>query len=75
MKPLNAKNLSEGLLALNILATEEAAIQAIMQYSNILLKWNQIYNLISQKDTQHFLGRHLLDSCSLLPYLKGQQIL
>ncbi len=40
-----------------------------------LAKWNQAYNLTAIRDPGQMLTHHLLDSLSILPYLRGQRCL
>ena len=41
----------------------------------LLLRWNKGMNLISRRDINRLLPRHLLDSLSVLPYLHGDRVL
>lgn len=44
-------------------------------YVKLLDKWNKVYNLSSIRDPQEMVSRHILDSLSILPYLKGDSLL
>lgn len=47
----------------------------LLQYVQLLVKWNSVYNLTAVRDPQEMVTRHLLDSLSLLPYLQGARML
>jgi 16S rRNA (guanine527-N7)-methyltransferase len=42
----------------------------MLDYLALLLKWNSAYNLTAIRQPLEMVGRHLLDSLALLPYLK-----
>ena len=44
-------------------------------FANLLVRWNKGMNLISRRDINRLLPRHLLDSLSVLPYLTGTSVL
>lgn len=41
----------------------------LLDYLDLLVKWNKAYNLSAIRDPQQMLSRHLLDSLSLVPVL------
>lgn len=47
----------------------------VLDYLVLLQKWNKVYNLTSVRDLRAMLTRHILDSLSLIPYLKGKSLL
>jgi 16S rRNA (guanine527-N7)-methyltransferase len=47
----------------------------LLDYVALLAKWNQVYNLTAGRDPLEMVGRHLLDSLSVLPYLEGRRVL
>jgi len=47
----------------------------LLDYLQLLLKWNKTFNLSGIKDSSGMLSRHLLDSLTLVPMLVGQRIL
>ncbi|MBN1684266.1 MAG: 16S rRNA (guanine(527)-N(7))-methyltransferase RsmG [Gammaproteobacteria bacterium] len=50
-------------------------IDLLDQYVSLILKWNKFYNLTAITDPQEIVIKHILDSLSVLPYLKGDRIL
>lgn len=50
-------------------------LQKIRRYLENLLKWNQAYNLTAIRDPDDMVIKHLLDSLSIVPHIKGQNIL
>ena len=42
------------------------AVQKLIIYRNLLLQWNQKFNLISRSDEAHILSKHCLDAVCLL---------
>ena len=60
--------LQAGLQALDI-ALPETAIEKLLAYVELLVKWNQTYNLTAIRDGDDMVTQHLLDSLSILPHL------
>jgi len=50
-------------------------ISRLQTYVELLDKWNKVYNLTSVRDPNEMVNRHLLDSLTILPYLKGDSLL
>lgn len=48
-------------------------MKGIKRYHNELLYWNSKVNLISRKDEEHILDRHILHSLSILKYVNPRQ--
>ncbi|MDP3705282.1 MAG: 16S rRNA (guanine(527)-N(7))-methyltransferase RsmG [Legionellaceae bacterium] len=44
-------------------------------YLILLHKWNQAYNLTAVRDIQSMVGRHILDSLAVLPWLQAPRII
>ena len=61
-------------LALLELDLTDAAQQQLLDYLALLQKWNKVHNLISRKESDNLVVRHLLDSLVALPYIKGSRI-
>ncbi len=71
---MQQKRLSAGLKALNL--DYPLAVQTqLLDYVQLLSKWNRVYNLTAVRDPAEMVTRHLLDSFSVLPYLRGNRIL
>lgn len=47
----------------------------LLQYLDLLIKWNKAFNLSGVKDPDSMLSRHILDSLTLMPWMDGQHIL
>ncbi|MEM7207772.1 MAG: 16S rRNA (guanine(527)-N(7))-methyltransferase RsmG [Pseudomonadota bacterium] len=69
-----AKPLKQGIVDLH-LAIDSSAQAALLDYLALLVKWNRIYNLTAVRDPRQMLGKHLLDSLSVLPYINGDELL
>ena len=57
--------------AMGILVSVEQA-EALLQYAQLLLQWNRVYNLTAIKNPQEVITHHLLDSMSVIPSLQRQ---
>ena len=61
--------LEAGLQALG-LELAPAQVDALMQFQELLGKWNKVYNLTAVRDPQEMLTHHLLDSLAAVPALR-----
>jgi 16S rRNA (guanine527-N7)-methyltransferase len=52
------------------LALDEGQRVLMLDYLALMVKWNAAYNLTAVRQPLEMVGRHLLDSIVLLPYLK-----
>lgn len=52
-----------------------ATVDRLLQYLELIQKWNRVYNLTALKDPGQMLSHHILDSLSIIPYVKGNTIL
>jgi 16S rRNA (guanine527-N7)-methyltransferase len=66
--------LARGLKAMDLEFPAPIPAQLIA-YLQLLEKWNRHYNLTAVRDPEQMVPRHLLDSLSLLPFLKGPRVL
>lgn len=66
--PLEA-GLRAGLAAL-ALPLDDAQVQQLLAYVDLLAKWNRVYNLTALRDPQEMLSHHLLDSLSVVAPLR-----
>ncbi|MFQ6274310.1 16S rRNA (guanine(527)-N(7))-methyltransferase RsmG [Coxiella burnetii] len=57
------------------LKVAETIQQSMLAFLAFLQKWNQAYNLTAITEIKSMITHHLLDSLSILPYLKGDKIL
>lgn len=62
---------------LSELALELSPIQIarLLAYHQMLVKWNKAYNLTSVRDPSQMIARHLLDSLSIVPFIKPTNLL
>lgn len=47
----------------------------LIDYLHLLDKWNRAFNLTAVREPIKMVGRHLLDSLAISPYLHGKQII
>jgi len=66
--------LDKGCEVLDLTLTDSQKAQLI-DYVELLNKWNKVYNLTSVRDPEEMVTRHILDSLAILPYIKGQSLL
>ncbi|MEQ8953073.1 MAG: 16S rRNA (guanine(527)-N(7))-methyltransferase RsmG, partial [Gammaproteobacteria bacterium] len=72
--PRQAKTLLDaGIAELGLSVSAEQA-DALINYLQLMLKWNRRVNLTAITDLEEMVRRHLLDSLSLSPYIIGQRI-
>ena len=69
-RELLRQRLDAGLSALGI-ALDEAAIARLLDYVDLLERWNAAYNLTAVRDPAEMVTRHLVDSLAILPYVSG----
>lgn len=50
-------------------------ITRLLQFQNLILKWNKVYNLTAIQNPEDMIGLHLLDSLSVLSYIDGVRII
>ena len=53
------------------LALDDAAIERLLDYVDLLQRWNAAYNLTAVRDPAEMVTRHLLDSLAILPHVRG----
>lgn len=61
-------DLDSGLDALGI---DRAHGAVLLEYLALLDRWNRAYNLTAVRDPRQMVGRHLLDSLAMAPFLPG----
>ncbi len=47
----------------------------LLEYIDLLLKWNKVYNLTAVRDPADMVVRHLLDSLAVAPWCTGQRLI
>lgn len=68
------RRLQEGLAGLGLDA-RRCPTAAYLEYTAMLAKWNRVYNLTGVREREQMIVAHVLDSLSVLPYLKGNRCL
>ncbi len=68
------EKLAAGLAALS-LELDEKVQARLIDYLQLLVKWNRAYNLTAVRQPEQMVTRHLLDSLIIGPYLQGPRIL
>ncbi|HEX4870062.1 MAG TPA: 16S rRNA (guanine(527)-N(7))-methyltransferase RsmG [Moraxellaceae bacterium] len=63
--------LHDGIARLGLAGLPAAAEERLLAYLALLVKWNAAYNLTAVRDPQQMLVKHLLDSLSILPQVRG----
>jgi 16S rRNA (guanine527-N7)-methyltransferase len=69
--PPLAALLQSGTKQLRLPASDETR-DLLLIYVGELAKWNRAYNLTAIRDTQDMIVRHVLDSLSILPLMRGR---
>lgn len=67
------KRLCAGLCALG-LAPDETAVGRLLDYVELLTRWNATYNLTAIRDPAEMVTRHLLDSLAVAPHVSGRTL-
>jgi 16S rRNA (guanine527-N7)-methyltransferase len=65
------KLISDGLEELAI----DTPIDGFFQYLHLLYKWNHAYNLTAVRDMEDMATKHVLDSLTILPWVKGTHVI
>lgn len=67
--------LKNGMAALGIEPLPEAVLERLLDYLGELQRWNKHHNLTAIADPREGVEKHLLDSLTLLPLLRGDESL
>lgn len=65
--------LQRGIADLRV-ALPEGAVERLLDYRELLERWNSAYNLTAIRDAREMIARHLLDSLTILPYVHGRTL-
>ena len=57
------------------LTLEPGGRRRLVEYLRLLHRWNRVYNLSAVRDPVQMVGRHLLESLSVLPLVRGGRLL
>ncbi len=68
------EQLQRGLAGLSLTLSEQQQDQ-LLHYLGLLIKWNRAYNLTAIRDPQEMVSKHLLDSLSVAPFIRGERLL
>ena len=63
---MNTELLKKGISQLG-LECSESQVELLLRYSQLLLKWNKVYNLTAIRNPDEVLTHHILDSLSIIP--------
>ena len=69
-RDLLRQRLSAGISELH-LEFDAAAIERLLDYVDLLARWNAAYNLTAVRDPGEMVTRHLLDSLAVAPHVTG----
>ncbi len=65
----------QNLIAQTSLQVSDQQIQLLIQYVELLNKWNKAYNLTSVRDPKEMLVKHIMDSLMVGEVLQGQSFI
>lgn len=68
------QQLESGLVGLG-LTLANSQIEILTEFLSLLSRWNRTYRLTAVTDPEDMVARHLLDSLSVLPYVRGTRVL
>lgn len=67
------QRLNAGLAALE-LALSDATAERLLDYVDLLARWNSAYNLTAVRDPFEMVTRHLLDSLAVANLIRGERV-
>ena len=68
------QHLLDGCTALKLEISDDK-VAKLLNFIDLIEKWNKAYNLTAIKSKQDMVALHLLDSLTVLPYLHGKRII
>lgn len=69
-----AVHLADGIASMGLVIPDKAQA-TLLDYLELLAKWNRAYNLTAIRDPLEMVDKHLLDSLSLLPHVADTPLL
>ena len=66
--------LASGVAQMSLSVSRETQ-EKLLAYVALLHKWNKVYNLTAVRDPLEMVTLHLLDSLSVLPHIKSENLL
>ncbi len=69
-----AEQLACGIAALG-LNTPAASQRKLLDYIELIARWNRVHNLTAIRDPLQMVSHHLLDSLAVVPHVAAQQVL
>ncbi|HET8729799.1 MAG TPA: 16S rRNA (guanine(527)-N(7))-methyltransferase RsmG [Moraxellaceae bacterium] len=75
MNNVLAGKLHDGIAELGLTDLPAGTEDRLLAYLALLVKWNGAYNLTAVRDPAQMLVKHLLDSLSVLPHVKGETLI
>ena len=66
--------LESGIKELNLPITE-TQINQLVQFIELIAKWNKAYNLTAVRNNNDMAKLHILDSLAILPHIQGERII
>lgn len=66
--------LESGLKALNLLLKSEQ-IDQLLDFIELIAKWNKAYNLTAVRNNEDMTRLHVLDSLAILPHIEGKRVI
>ncbi|HYQ92056.1 MAG TPA: 16S rRNA (guanine(527)-N(7))-methyltransferase RsmG [Candidatus Competibacteraceae bacterium] len=73
MNPIETA-ITEGIGSLGLQVPTDAPAR-LCAYIRLLERWNRVYNLTAVRRLEDMVSRHLLDSLSILPWMRGPRVL
>ena len=73
MVNLETERLLAAALDIGIALSDHQTAQLIA-YLDLLEKWNHAYNLTAVRSRSEMLGRHLIESLAISPFIRGRQV-
>jgi 16S rRNA (guanine527-N7)-methyltransferase len=70
-----AARLEAGLAQIPGAGLDDAQVESLLAYLELLVRWNRAYNLTAVRQPQEMVTRHLLDSLAILPWVGNGPLL